>query len=169
MCLKHVQTQKHVLFQYLMIRLGIFCFILLALLSGSAFQPWLDLWQFGMCSKSSNFHNIFVSVQVKQWKEGITVSQNVSQNHTRAFWFFTHFFLLSNRFPTFFTDFQTDFPVESLLLHCQVLLLLLAVAQESGQAVRGIAKILMINFHKTFDYIVYHLLYIMEQIFSDYV
>lgn len=81
--------------------------------------------------------------------------------------------LIFSCFPTdfqlFFRDFQTDFPVESLLLHCQVLLLLLAVAQESGQAVRGIAKILMINFHKTFDYIVYHLLYIMEHIFSDYV
>ena len=70
-----------------------------------------------------------------------------------------------------FSCFPTDFQLFSQISkqRSQVLLLLLAVAQESGQAVRGIAKILMIKFHKTFDYIVYHLLYIMEQIFSDYV
>jgi len=80
------------------------------------------------------------------------------------------FFLAFQQISNFFSEISKQiFQLNRLNLHCQVLLLLLAVAQESGQAVRGIAKILMINFHKTFDYIVYHLLYIMEHIFSDYV
>lgn len=165
MCLKHVQTRNTFYFNTLWsdLGLGIFCFILLALLSGVHFSH-DSIYGNLACAPNPAIFIACSGEAEKGRSHGIRKCFH-ARNHTRSFWFLTHFFLLCKDFQHW-TDFQTE--KLNLHLHCQVLLLLLAVAQESGQAVRSSKNFEIIFTRLLYIYVLYIIVY-HRTCFYDYV